>query len=556
MFGTHQMQNINLSSPINSASGYSATTGMGSGNDSSIYFSGEQILAHLANLILPCYVAQMGGRVGVTHQLSALTVGSEQGTDIRFLASVPPIPISQLGDPQFCGSHGVRCAYMAGAMAGGIASEELVIAMGQQGLLSAFGAGGLRLKRVEEALMQFKQALPDGPFAVNLIHNPGNPALELNTVKLLLKYQVKTIEASAFLDLTPSVVLYRAAGLSLNADHIPCIGNRIIAKVSRREVAAKFMAPAPLKLLQPLAQQGLITELQAQLAQQVPLADDITVEADSGGHTDNRPLVCLLPSMIALRNEMQTQYGYRHPVRIGAAGGISTPHAALAAFSAGAAYVVTGSINQACVEAGTSPQVKQRLGEADMADVIMAPAADMFEMGVKLQVLKRGTLFAMRAQKLWELYRAHNSLEEIPAAERVKLEQQVFRKSLDEVWQETAHYLSENNPDRLDKAEQSTKVKMASVFRWYLGLSSRWPKTGEAGREIDYQIWCGPAMGSFNNWCKGTYLEDVRNRKVVDIGLQIMTGAAFLYRVQILKLQGISLPLDYEQYIPLSPIVN
>ena len=27
----------------------------------------------------------------------------------------------------------------------------------------------------------------------------------------------------------------------------------------------------------------------------------------------------------------------------------------------------------------------------------MAPAADMFEMGVKLQVLKRGTMFPMRA---------------------------------------------------------------------------------------------------------------------------------------------------------------
>ncbi len=30
----------------------------------------------------------------------------------------------------------------------------------------------------------------------------------------------------------------------------------------------------------------------------------------------------------------------------------------------------------------------------------MAPAADMFEMGVKVQVLKRGTLFAMRRPPL------------------------------------------------------------------------------------------------------------------------------------------------------------
>jgi NAD(P)H-dependent flavin oxidoreductase YrpB (nitropropane dioxygenase family) len=50
--------------------------------------------------------------------------------------------------------------------------------------------------------------------------------------------------------------------------------------------------------------------------------------------------------------------------------------------------------------------VREMLAQAEQADVIMAPAADMFEMGVKLQVLKRGTMFAMRAAKLYELYRA------------------------------------------------------------------------------------------------------------------------------------------------------
>ena len=57
----------------------------------------------------------------------------------------------------------------------------------------------------------------------------------------------------------------------------------------------------------------------------------------------------------------------------------------------------------------------------------MAPAADMFEMGVKVQVLKRGTMFAMRAAKLYELYRAYPSLEQIPAAERANLEKNLFR---------------------------------------------------------------------------------------------------------------------------------
>ena len=91
---------------------------------------------------------------------------------------------------------------------------------------------------------------------------------------------------------------------------------------------------------------------------------------------------------------------------------------------------------------------------------------------------------------------------------------------------------------------------MALIFRWYLGLSSRWSNTGEKGREIDYQIWCGPAMGSFNDWVRGSYLAESQNRQVVEVANHIMTGAAFLYRIQNLKIQGLQIPDEYTQYIP------
>ncbi len=91
---------------------------------------------------------------------------------------------------------------------------------------------------------------------------------------------------------------------------------------------------------------------------------------------------------------------------------------------------------------------------------------------------------------------------------------------------------------------------MALIFRWYLGLSSRWSNSGEKGREIDYQIWCGPAMGAFNDWVKGSYLAEPSNRRVVDIAHHIMTGAAFLYRLQNLKLQGLWMPAQYTHYYP------
>ncbi|BAZ79174.1 PfaD family polyunsaturated fatty acid/polyketide biosynthesis protein [Sphaerospermopsis kisseleviana CS-549] len=520
------------------------------GNFNNVSFDAEQIKLKLRNLEKPCYIVRNEGIIGITNEGNLSHVNNGKTAQMEMLMAVPPLAIQQLGDTSFLDFYGVKYAYMTGAMAQGIASEEMVIALGKQRILSVFGAGGLSPSRVESAINKIQQALNQKPYAFNLLHSPSEPAIERLSINLYLKHQVRIVEASAFLDLTDNIVYYRAAGLSLNSANQIQIKNKVIAKVSRREVATKFLQPAPTKILKQLVEQGLISELQANLASQIPMADDITVEADSGGHTDNRPLICLLPSILELRDEIQNKYRYENPVRIGVAGGISTPKSALAAFIMGAAYVVTGSINQSCIEAGTSEYTKELLAQAEMADVMMAPAADMFEMGVKLQVLKRGTLFPLRAQKLYELYKNYNSIEEITLAEKEKLEKQILKKPVQEVWQETVNYLSQRNPDKLTKAASNPKLKMALIFRWYLGLSSRWSNSGEKGREIDYQIWCGPAMGSFNDWVRGSYLAEPKNRQVVEVAEHIMTGATFLYRIQNLKIQGLQIPDEYSQYFP------
>jgi PfaD family protein len=319
------------------------------------------------------------------------------------------------------------------------------------------------------------------------------------------------------------------------------IGNRIIAKLSRREVARRFMAPAPDAMLRDLVASGAITSEQARLAARVPMADDVTVEGDSGGHTDRRPLVCLLPSLIALRDELQTEYQFDTPVRVGAAGGLGTPEAVLGAFMMGAAYVVTGSINHASVESGTSPAVKALLAEAEATDVMMAPAADMFEMGVKLQVLKRGTLFPMRARKLYELYEMYEGIDDIPPDEREKLEARVFQREFDAVWEDCVTFFEARDPRQIERARDNPKRKMALIFRWYLGLATHWAIGGVKERRMDYQIWCGPAMGAFNDWARGTSLEDPAERHVVAMARALMTGAARRYRTQHLQMQGIDL---------------
>ncbi len=477
------------------------------GPGSSIAANDANMQALLLDVEKALWIIQSNGTVGLTADGELVHAGSD-GSGAEVLGFIPGISLENLGDPAFRTTYGTRASYYAGAMAGGIASEDLIIAMGKAGLLGSFGAGGCSPKRVEAAIQTIQAALPEGPYAFNLLNSPNEPATEQRVAEMYIQYGVNVVEASAYLDISYALVNYRVSGLSLGSDGQVKIDHHVIAKISRKEVARRFLSPAPDDLLKRLLQEGKITPQQAELSQQVPMADDITVEADFGGHTDSRPLVCLMPTMLALRDEMQAKYNYATPVRVGAAGGISTPHSALAALMMGAAYIATGSANQACIEAGTSEHTRKLLAQADMADVAMAPSADMFEMGVKVQVLKRGTMFAPRASKLYEVYTRYPIWEEVPQAERDRLETTVFKRKFEDIWADTEKFFTERDPRQLERAANDPHQKMALVFRWYLGLSSRWSNSGEKGREMDYQIWCGPSMGSFNDWVRGTYLEN------------------------------------------------
>jgi hypothetical protein len=56
---------------------------------------------------------------------------------------------------------------------------------------------------------------------------------------------------------------------------------------------------------------------------------------------------------------------------------------------------------------------------------------------------------------------------------------------------------------------------------------------------MDYQVWCGPAMGAFNEWARGTYLEDWRNRYAADVARNLLWGACVRTRQHLLRLQGV-----------------
>ena len=500
---------------------------------------------HDINHPLAVVVGKRGPSVAVD---PVLTLGSDKGLPVH--AWLPAGPVSGLGDRAFCTTHGLRYSYMAGAMANGIASVELCVALAGAGMLGSFGAGGLSLERTRAAIHTIRAAIGQAPFAVNLIHAPHEPAHEEAVVDLLLEERVRLIEASAYLGLTAAVVRYRLTGIRELPDGSVHCPNRIIAKASRVEVATRWLSPPPAKLVAELLKRGVIDETQAALASRVPMAEDLTAEADSGGHTDNRAAIALYPTFLSLAERLTAEHGYPAPLRIGAAGGISTPASAAAAFGMGLAYLCTGSVNQACLESGSCDHVRAVLAEVEQADVCMAPAADMFEMGVKLQVIRRGTMFPMRAAKLWRCYEDHARWEDIPQTQREEIEKNIFRRSFAEVWADTEAFWQRREPDQAERGRQDPKRRLALCFRWYLGMASHWANRGDPERRLDYQIWAGPAMGAFNEWTKGSFLADPAQRTATCVARNLLVGAARQQRLTMLRAQGIRLDSALGRIVP------
>ncbi len=475
---------------------------------------------------------------------------SETEIDYRILASLSGIYPEWLGDRSFLETHSVRFPYICGEMANGIASTKMVIRAAQVGLMSFFGAAGLSVDRVRSEIQTIQSALGNSlSWGINLIHSPNERGLEQKFVDLYLEKDVRRISASAFMGLSPSIVQFACTGL--HEKNGRSVRSRFVfAKISRLETAKHFMSPPPNALLEELVKQGKLTKKEAQIASTLPLSEDITVEADSGGHTDNQVLPSIFPAIMELRNRLQKEYKFSTPIRIGAAGGIGTPSGAASAFAMGAAYILTGSINQSCEEADLDPLAKKALADAKFGDTMMCAAADMFEQGVKLQVLKRGTMYGIRANWLYEIYKNNHSLETLPTSIVERLEKEIFKLSLKDVWEETKNFWLKRDSNQIRLAETDSKHKMALVFRYYLGLSSKWAIQGQRDRIMDYQIWCGPAQASFNEWVRGTFLEQLENRNVVQVALNILEGACQIQRANQLRSLGVPVPMEAFHYNP------
>jgi trans-AT polyketide synthase/acyltransferase/oxidoreductase domain-containing protein len=181
------------------------------------------------------------------------------------------------------------------------------------------------------------------------------------------------------------------------------------------------------------------------------------------------------------------------------------------------------------VEANMSEIVKTMLQGINVQDTTYTPAGDMFEIGAKVQVLKRGVFFPARANKLYMLYNHYDSLDEIPTKIRHQLENNYFHRSFEDIWEVTKKYFYQKGDHKnIEHAEKTPKHKMALVFRWYFSYSSKLAASGDENDVVNFQVHTGPALGAFNQWVKGTQLESWKNRHVAAIAEKIMQGTAAL----------------------------
>ncbi len=483
-------------------------------------------------------------------RLMGLATGGEISSTkgIPLIASLPPMYPEWLGDRSFLETHKVRFAFTGGAMARGISSAAMVIELARCGMMGFFGSGGMKIEEVEKEIKYISEILnKEGlSWGANLIHTPHNPLLEETLMDMYLKYGVRRISASAFTGLTPSLVRFASSGLYRDSKGFIRRKNYIFAKISHPEVAKHFVSPPPEQILKSLVLSGKITREEAEMSGRITLCEDLDIEGDSGGHTDNRPLNALFPAIVSFCNKISDKYHCK--IRYGAAGGIGTPQSVASAFALGASHIVVGSVYQSAVEAGTSSQVKELLSRSGISDVMMTISADRFETGSRVQVLKKGTMMGLRGNLLYKVYKHHDCIEDIPEKILKDIEKNIFRMTLQEVWEKTKDYFATEGQIISDNIK--AKNKMALIFKWYLGNSAHWAVSGRADRLIDYQIWCSSAMGAFNEWVKGSFLEDPEKRLLKQIALNLMEGGAILTRGHQLRTYGVPLRNDVFLYRP------
>jgi trans-AT polyketide synthase/acyltransferase/oxidoreductase domain-containing protein len=274
------------------------------------------------------------------------------------------------------------------------------------------------------------------------------------------------------------------------------------------------------------------------------VAEDVTVEADSGGHTDNRPLTALFPVIAQLRDDSCAEHGYTRPIRVGAAGGLGTPGRGRRGGVRARRGLCAHRLGQpGRVESGLSERRQALLAQAAIADVIMAPAADMFELGVKVQVLKRGTMFGVRAQQALRALHARTPRSNRHPRRRARaLERRSCCSQLARGVGGHPRLLQKRDPREVARAERDPSTR----WRWCSAGTSACPASGpstaiRAPHGLPDLV--RPRDGRLQRpGCAGSFLERRSAARSSRSPCNLLEGAAVVTRAQQLRSYGVPVP--------------
>ncbi len=431
-----------------------------------------------------------------------------------------------LGSKQFLIDYAVKHPYIAGSMCHGISSAKLVTKMARAGFLAFLGSHGLPLNKIEQLIITTKKGLPTHVnFGINIDYFTGGSHKKMTVIDLCIDHKVSVIEVSNYDQVGLELVKYRANGLSMDNGKLS-INNKILIKTAASRTAELFMQPAPQHLLDKLLQEKSITDQQYKMCQKVPMADDVCVLGDGAWVNDQAVTMIKLPEIIRLRQQISQKqadmFKNAGQVRIGSSGGMGTPESIALVFALGADFIVTGSINQCTVEAEISDHVKQILQNISTDDTTYIPSGELFESGTKSQIVNKGSYFSARAQKLYDLYRMYQRLEDIDQKTKKQMEQHFFQRDCESVIEEI---IANAEPQETNEINNNEKFKMLKVFQWYFNHSKQLAIKGHQKEQKNYQIYCGPAMGAFNQWAQGGPFEKWQNRNVDKIAEYLMDAA-------------------------------
>lgn len=429
----------------------------------------------------------------------------------------PGIRKNDLGSQAFKQQLGLDYAYMAGPMNLGIASAEMVVRLAENKMLGFISSALISTEQLKAMIQQVKDHLKQNEaFGVGISYNREFPGQERTILSIVREEKIRVLQLFNYIQMTEAYAEFRIKDLH-HAKETNGKPTTVLVKLSRPEIAELFMKPISSNMMEQLLGQQRITIEEAQWARQFPASDGICVEADSGGFTEGKSLLTLLPGIMDIRKNCTRTYQYKSNIFVGAAGGIGTPYAAFCMFLLDADFIMTGSVNVASVEAGISDCGKEKLLQLDIQDTGYTSAVDFFEFGSRVQVMKKGSLFCAKARRLYELYGQFDSIEEIDDKTKEMLISRYFHKELDIILKEALELRPQEYID--------DKVKLRLLFQWYLIQTQKYTISGNRENLSDFQIYCSSAMGAFNRYVKGTKLERLDNRRVDLIGRMIMDGA-------------------------------